>query len=127
MSSSMDQNRIDILGSDYRIRSDILGLGHDTVRYSKNNDVENQPDTLLERNWTTNGMEEGTAQITDDKKPLVQNLQIQKSPLLAMPKTKMEFFKLFGILVAAIIFIVILHFIVTNRNDGKYPETRNKM
>ena len=71
--------------------TDILGLCGDTAGYSKNNDVENQRNSVLENNWAISGMEGSKPQTTDDKKPLVQDMKIQNTSWLVMPKTKMEF------------------------------------
>ena len=98
---------------------DILGLCDDNVGYSKNNDVENQRNSLLENKWTTNGLEGSKSEFPDDKKPLVHDVKIQSLPLLAMPKTQMEWLRLSGILGAIFVSIVILGVIFANRTKGK--------
>ena len=98
---------------------DILGLCSDTVGYSKDNDVENQRNNMLESNWTTNGIGGLKSNVSEDKKPLVSDTKVQSSALIEMPKTKMEFLRILGMLSAIIFSILLLYIIFTNRNKGK--------
>ena len=130
--SSLEENMPDNNDKDTEITLnqnetvDILGLCAGTVGYRTNNESENQRNTLLDNNLASNGEEGTNAQITDDKIPLVHDMKVHNSPFLAIFKTKMEFLRIFGVLVAFIISIVLIDAICEVRTKGKYPEMQNK-
>ena len=105
---------------------DILGLCDDTVGYSKTEEIENKPHTTLENNLVfeaskqevgINGFNSKVS--SEDKKHLVYNANIQRSYFVTMiPQTKMEFLRLFGMTVAGIVSIVLLHLIFDTKSKG---------
>lgn len=108
---------------------DILGLIDDTVGYSKNEESENNSNTLLESNLVFEaskkevGINGFKSKASDDKKPLVYDATIQRSSLFTtVPQTKMEFLRFFGIILAAIVSIVLLYLIfdTKSKGDNKY-------
>ena len=105
---------------------DILGLCDDTVGYSKTEEIENKPQTILENNLVFEaskqeiGINGFNSKISsEDKKPLVYNANIQRSYFVTMiPQTKMEFLRLFGMTVAGIVSIVLLYLIFDTKSKG---------
>lgn len=105
---------------------DILGLCDDTVGYSKTEEIENKPNTILENNLVFEASkQEGRINginfkvSSEDKKPLVYNANIQRSYFVTMiPQTKMELLRLFGMTVAGIVSIVLLYLIFDTKSKG---------
>ena len=104
---------------------DILGLCDDTVGYNKNEETENNSNTLLESNLVFEaskkevGINGFKSKTSDDKKPLVYDATIQRSFLFTtIPQTKIEFLRLFGIVLAAIVSIVLLYLIFDTKSKG---------
>ena len=108
---------------------DILGLCDDKVGFSKTEEIENKPQTILENNLVFEaskqeiGINGFNSKISsEDKKPLVYNANIQRSYFVTLfPQSKMEFLKLFGMTVAGIVSIVLLYLIFDTKSKG----TRN--
>ena len=103
---------------------DILGLCDDTVAYSKHDDSETQSNSLLESNLVyeaskkdpdSNGIR---SKLPEDKKPLVYNTMITNSTFLTVPQTKIEYLRLFGIVAAIIVSIVLLYIIFDTKSKG---------
>ena len=105
---------------------DILGLCDDKVGFSKTEEIENKPQTILENNL---GFEASKQEIeingfnckisSEDKKPLVYNANIQRSYFVTLiPQSKMEFLRLFGMTVAGIVSIVLLYLIFDTKSKG---------
>ena len=105
---------------------DILGLCDDKVGFSKTEEIENKPQTILENNLVFEaskqeiGINGFNSKISsEDKKPLVYNANIQRSYFVTMiPQTKMEFLRLFGMTVAGIVSIVLLYLIFDTKSKG---------
>ena len=104
---------------------DILGLCDDTVGYNKNEETENNSNTLLESNLVFEaskkevGINGFKSKASDDKKPIVYDAMIQRSFLFTtVPQTKIEFLRLFGIVLAAIVSIVLLYLIFDTKSKG---------
>ena len=105
---------------------DILGLCDDTVGYSKTEEIENKPQTILENNLVFEaskqqiGINGFNSKISsEDKKPLVYNANIQRSYFVTLiPQTKVEFFRLFGMTVVGIVSIVLLYLIFDTKSKG---------
>ena len=105
---------------------DILGLYDDTVGYSKTEEIENKPNTILENNlvFEASKQEVGINGFnckvsSEDKKSLVYNANIQRSYFVTMiPQTKMELLRLFGMTVAGIVSIVLLYLIFDTKSKG---------
>ena len=105
---------------------DILGLCDDTVGYSKTEEIENKPSTILENNLVfeaskqEGGINGFNCKVSsEDKKPLVYNANIQRSYFVTMiPQSKMEFLRLFGMTVAGIVSVVLLFLIFDTKSKG---------
>ena len=105
---------------------DILGLCDDTVGFTKHEETEHAPTSLLENNLVfeatkkETGMNGFKSKVSEDKKPLVYDTKISPSSLMitSVPKTKIEFLKLFGMIMAAIVSIVLLYLIFDTKSKG---------
>ena len=106
---------------------DILGLCDDQVGFNKNEDVETQPNSLLESNLVYEASKKETgingfnSKLPEDKKPLVYDTRKPNSSLLSMPQTNMEYLRLLGIVAGVIISIVLLYVIFDTKSKGIYP------
>ena len=105
---------------------DILGLCDDKVGYSKTEEIENKPQTILENNFVFEaskqeiGINGFNSKISsEDKKPLVYNTNIQRSYFVTLiPQSKMEFLRLFGLTAAGIVSIVLVYLIFDTKSKG---------